>query len=151
MPKNMFYQNGLRFSCTRCSRCCREEPGYVFLSVTDVRKILEKISIPYDYFLEVYCRWIPSSEGDRLSLREKNNYDCIFWEKGGCALYEVRPFQCRSFPFWVSCLSSVEDWNRHAADCPGMNTGALHDCAEIDSWLAERRAQEFITRRTAPL
>ncbi|MDR3247725.1 MAG: YkgJ family cysteine cluster protein, partial [Treponema sp.] len=36
MAKQPFYANGLRFSCTRCSSCCRYESGYVFLSPEDV-------------------------------------------------------------------------------------------------------------------
>ncbi|HUX21603.1 MAG TPA: YkgJ family cysteine cluster protein, partial [Spirochaetia bacterium] len=34
-----FYQDGLRFECTRCDACCRHEPGYVFLSQTDLRRL----------------------------------------------------------------------------------------------------------------
>ena len=31
-----FYAEGLRFSCERCSACCRGEPGYVFLTKEDL-------------------------------------------------------------------------------------------------------------------
>ena len=30
MRADPFYAEGLRFACTRCSICCRGEPGYAF-------------------------------------------------------------------------------------------------------------------------
>ncbi|WP_408938899.1 YkgJ family cysteine cluster protein [Helicobacter sp. MIT 00-7814] len=30
------------------------------------------------------------------------NIECIFFENGKCAIYPVRPKQCRDFPFWES-------------------------------------------------
>jgi uncharacterized protein len=141
-----FYSKGLRFSCRRCSCCCRIDPGFVFLSQTDIPKILAKLNVSYDDFIKTYCRWIPFPDGEHASLREKENYDCIFWENGGCIMYEARPFQCRSFPFWLSTLRSKEDWDAHALDCPGMNTGTLFTESEIEGWLSERRSQRYITK-----
>ena len=74
----------------------------------------------------------------RLSLKEKPNLDCILWESGGCSVYEARPLQCRSFPFWSSCVASSEEWEYHARQCPGMGKGPLHSREEIDRWLALR-------------
>ena len=39
MGARVFYSDGLRFECTRCSRCCRHTPGYVFLSENDVERL----------------------------------------------------------------------------------------------------------------
>ncbi|MGI0406107.1 YkgJ family cysteine cluster protein [Helicobacter himalayensis] len=36
-------------------------------------------------------------EGDTI-----NGIECIFFENGKCAIYPVRPKQCRDFPFWES-------------------------------------------------
>jgi len=80
----------------------------------------------------------------RLSLKEKPNLDCILWENGGCSVYDARPLQCRSFPFWSSCVSSAEEWEFHAAQCPGIGTGPLHDRREIERWLAQRLNEGFL-------
>lgn len=96
-------------------------------------------------FAEKYCRIVDIGGFKRLSLQEKKNYDCIFWEEGGCRLYEVRPFQCRSFPFWQHHLGSREDWNAAARDCPGMNQGQFHSFEEIEAWLQKRLQEPFIT------
>ena len=48
-----------------------------------------------------------------------NNYACIFFDtvKKQCSVYEVRPLQCRTFPFW----SVFQRYPKEAdAECPGV-------------------------------
>jgi Fe-S-cluster containining protein len=152
--KPWFYARGLCFSCLRCSACCRYESGYVFLSLADVRVLAGTLGMGYGEFMEVYCRWIPSGEGtERLSLKEKSNYDCIFWgsfpgrpQSEGCSVYESRPLQCRAYPFWRSVLGSKGSWRRLALDCPGMDKGAFHSGGEIQSWLEKQEHEPVVTR-----
>ena len=128
-----FYANGLKFSCQKCSACCRFDPGYVFLTQPDVTKLALATSLSYINFIQVYCRWIPSGNGrELLSLKEKANYDCIMWGENGCGFYKDRPLQCKTFPFWESSVSSFAAWNAQAETCPGMNNGELHSQEEID-------------------
>ncbi|MDR1862849.1 MAG: YkgJ family cysteine cluster protein [Treponema sp.] len=155
--KRSFYDAGLCFSCLRCSACCRYESGYVFLSRIDVAILAETLKMGYTEFMETYCRWISSGRrADRLSLKEKSNYDCIFWgsfrnsgQGGGCGVYESRPLQCRAFPFWRSALDSEGDWKELAAGCPGMDKGAFHPGREIEAWLEKQDAEPAITRTGA--
>jgi uncharacterized protein len=144
MSEDVFYSNGLRFECTRCSRCCRHTPGYVFLSSKDADALARATGTTRKEFLETYCRKIDLGIVTRVSLKEKANLDCIFWENGGCSQYAARPLQCRSFPFWSATVSSREEWDIHARDCPGMNMGPLHTRREIDDWLARRREEGFL-------
>jgi Fe-S-cluster containining protein len=155
--KPFFYDQGLYFSCLRCSACCRYESGYVFLSRTDVGVLAGTLKMGYTEFMEAFCRWIPFREGtERLSLKEKSNYDCIFWgsfpgrdKSEGCTVYESRPLQCRAFPFWRSALGSRGGWRVLALDCPGMNKGAFHSGREIASWLEEQEDEPVLTRNTS--
>ena len=143
---NPFYAGGLRFSCMRCSTCCRFEAGYVFLSVEDTERLKADLNLDNDEFLRIYCRWIPSYKGlSRLSLKEKKNYDCIFWEEGGCTVYDARPLQCRAFPFWDSVLSSRVDWEMTSKSCPGVNKGSLHSEETIRNWLLLSQEKPIIT------
>jgi Fe-S-cluster containining protein len=149
MMEKPFYAEGLRFSCTRCSACCCHDPGYVFLSERDVATLVRALGMRYNDFVETYCRWISLPwTREQLSLKEKSNYDCIFW-KQGCSVYEQRPQQCRSFPFWQSVVISAEAWERAAASCPGMGKGALHTSMEIASWLEKEDAEIVICKRSA--
>jgi Fe-S-cluster containining protein len=135
MLKQPFYRDGLRFSCRRCSACCRHESGFVFLSEKDLGLLSAACNMQPADFVKTWCRWVPYEGGqDRLSLKEKSDYDCIFW-KEGCAVYESRPLQCRTFPFWLSVLRSREAWDMAGTGCPGINSGALHSREEIEACL----------------
>ena len=142
-----FYAQGLRFSCTRCSVCCRHEPGYVFLSKNDLELLAKGLQMKYTGIMQNYCRWVPAAGGEKqLSLKEKTGFDCIFWHDG-CSVYRFRPLQCRTFPFWKSTLSAPEAWE--GLSCPGIGKGALHSREYIENCLAQRIAEPIITRRGA--
>ena len=144
-----FYAGGLRFSCTRCSACCRHESGFVFLSETDLHRLAAARQMGYTEFVKTWCRWVPGGEGgERLSLKEKANYDCIFW-KDGCTVYEARPLQCRTFPFWRNVVNSPETWELAASGCPGMGSGTLHSREQVEAQLAARAADPVIERKAA--
>ena len=160
--KGKFYAQGLNFSCKRCSACCRFEAGYVFLSRKDASLLCAALSMDYDSFLKTYCRWVPEKSGSQqLSLKEKSNYDCVFWNSRqsdgslvnqgcfvdeGCFVYEARPLQCRTFPFWPSIMRSKHNWKMTAEDCPGMNQGALHSEDSIREMLSMRQAEPIISK-----
>jgi Fe-S-cluster containining protein len=145
MPHELpFYARGLRFSCARCSECCRIDPGFVFLREGDLSALVPALKTKYAEFIQRYCRWTPDVDGkERLSLKEKANYDCILWSNG-CACYEARPLQCRTYPFWPSMLASRKTWE--AMSCPGMGRGTLHSREEIEALLALQSAEPIIER-----
>jgi hypothetical protein len=62
------------------------------------------------------------SVGDRVSLIEQANGACIFLDEptGACGVYEVRPRQCRTYPFWPAIVATEAAWQREAAKCPGI-------------------------------
>jgi Fe-S-cluster containining protein len=141
-----FCGEGLRFTCVRCSGCCRHESGFVFLSRKDAAALAETLGVSLDEFIAAYCRWAPGERGrKRLSLKEKPNFDCVFWD-GGCAVYEARPLQCRAFPFWPRNLASRRAWDSVAAYCPGAGKGTLHPRPEIERLLAEQAKAAIIEK-----
>ena len=148
MLEKLFYEKGLHFACQRCSSCCRHDPGFVFLSEKDVDILVDALKMRYNDFIETYCRWIRAGDGiEKLSLKEQSNYDCIFW-KNGCILYEARPLQCRTFPFWRSMVRSKAAWDGSKEYCPGMDRGPLHSRDEIEARLTQRDNEPIIERKT---
>ena len=142
-----FYKDGLRFSCQRCSSCCRHDPGFVNLSEIDLEKLTKWATLEREDFIERYCRWVEKPDGwEYLCLKEKPNYDCILWESG-CVAYDARPFQCSSYPFWSSLVTDEDWWEANGRDCPGVNKGALHSREEIARHLPRRRAEPYIRRK----
>ena len=78
--------------------------------------------------------------GFRTSIIEEPvSKDCIFLKEGRCGIYQVRPTQCRSWPFWTSNLGNAGEWNEAARMCPGINKGRLFSYAEIEN--IKRRKQ----------
>jgi len=146
-----FYEDGLRFECTRCSRCCRFDPGYVFLSYNDLNRLLHHTGLEKDEFLGEYCRAVFMQGVYRLSLKEKRNYDCIFWSQDGCEVYDARPLQCRSFPFWPDNLTDRQRWDSIGQSCPGINRGTLHSSGEVESWMTLRESEPIIVLKPGEL
>jgi hypothetical protein len=102
-------------------------------------------------FLAEFCRKVNVNGLVRISLKEHANFDCVFWAKGGCSVYEHRPLQCRSYPFWPANLDSRESWDDLEKECPGVNIGKLHTREEIETWLELRRIEPHIDDRVSPL
>lgn len=124
-----WYAAGLRFKCTRCGDCCRGEPGYVWVNFDETERMAALLGMPFREFEASFLRRV----GRRISLIEKDNGDCVFWENGiGCRVYNVRPVQCRHFPFWLQNIESPEAWERACRRCLGMGHGKLYSADEIE-------------------
>ena len=87
----MFYDDGLCFECQRCLYCCSQEPGYVFLSEKDIENGSQVLGLSKEEFIAIYCRYVDYGNYSMVSLKEKDNYDCIFLTKNGCSLKMVAP------------------------------------------------------------
>ncbi len=142
-----FYDGGLKFSCRQCSFCCRGFPGVVLMDETDLERLAKWADVTREQFIQMYCRWVESDDGfEYLSLREKRNMECIFWNNG-CESYEARPVQCRTYPFWTKVLKSRETWDEEGKSCPGINSGENHPQEEIETELSKYQARNPIKRR----
>jgi len=73
----------------------------------------------------------------RISLVDKPNLDCVFWD-GGCTVYDIRPRQCRTFPFWRENVASPKAWRKTETRCPGVGEGPLYDLGRIQKLAADR-------------
>ncbi len=138
-----FYDNGLRFSCKPgCRYCCGVEPGYVFVTIDDLQKLASHLCLSRKEFLLRYCRKVPMGSISYVSLLEKDNHDCVFLNEQGCGVYEARPVQCATYPFWNTVLSDTRSWEAESSWCPGIGTGELHDKEEIERMLKMREGVE---------
>jgi uncharacterized protein len=123
-----WYKDGLPFTCTRCGHCCTGAPGFVWVTEEEIEAIAAFRGEPVGEFRALYTR---KAKG-KVSLREKANDDCVFWDKDrGCTVYPVRPAQCRTWPFWASNVETPEAWEKTVAVCPGSGRGELIPVEEI--------------------
>ncbi len=132
--KPKWYAAGLHFHCCQCGQCC-SGPGEGFIWVTkkEIEMIADYLKITEDQLRDQYLTRI----GIRTSIIEEPvSKDCIFLERiegqKKCRIYEVRPNQCRVWPFWNDNLKSPQTWNQAAQRCPGVNKGRLYSFEEIE-------------------
>lgn len=139
MASPVFYEDGLLFSCSRCSACCRGGPGYVFLAKSDLRALMSYLRLDLRSLFKEYCRLVDTGTGLTLSLCEKPRFDCVFWADGDCEVYPARPVQCLTYPFWASILDGCESWVDEARHCPGVGIGERRSKEYIEDCLFARR------------
>lgn len=125
---------GLRFQCTMCGNCCTGPPGFVHFTDDEAGAIAHLLGVEKSEFLDRYTHATPAGR----SLKEQRTsfgFDCIFLEraegKATCGIYQARPEQCRTWPFWKSNLRTEKTWAALRRTCPGVDQGPLHDPAYI--------------------
>jgi uncharacterized protein len=144
-----WFSRGLQFTCTQCGNCCSGGPGFVWISRPEITKLADFLKISRKELVGKYCRKV----GRQLALKEikhprHGGYDCIFIKeipadtssgegkvvhsKRICSVYEARPLQCRTWPFWEGNLASPRAWQRAARTCLGMNRGKTFDREKIE-------------------
>lgn len=126
-----WYRDGLKFQCTQCGDCCGGDPGYVFVDEDETRAMAERLDLTVDEFEHQFIRKV----GRRRSLKEYPDGDCVLLDPNTrrCLVYEARPIQCRTWPFWDSNLASPEDWAETCDVCPGSGRGKLYTLDAIEA------------------
>lgn len=118
LDNDAWYKDGLHFKCTGCGKCCTGSPGYVWLTEEDIKRFCKHLHISREDFLTRYTM----SVHNRISLKEVGKkYDCIFYKDKKCTVYDARPSQCRTFPWWLSNLKSKENWIDASNYCEGIH------------------------------
>lgn len=126
--EQLWYRDGLQFSCTKCGTCCTGEPGYVWVEDEEIADIADALGMSPE---EVERKYVKHVDRHR-SLKELENGACVFFEADvGCTIYRHRPAQCRTWPFWPSNIRSPEAWRQTAKACPGCNQGRLYTVDQI--------------------
>lgn len=139
-----WYARGLRFTCTQCGNCCTGGPGYVWITHEEIERLARHLDLTPEQVVDRYCRKV----NGRFSLKERRtsegNYDCIFLTEAPpdsgdplalprriCAVYDARPLQCRTWPFWKENLTSKARWDHSSGRCPGINQGRRFTLRQI--------------------
>jgi Fe-S-cluster containining protein len=129
MNDRPWFKDGLRFECTQCGDCCTGSPGYVWVNKEEIEALAAGLGIDVPAFERQYVRQV----GARKSLVEYSNGDCVFFDGASrkCQVYDLRPRQCRTWPFWDSNVRTPETWERTCEVCPGSGKGNLVTVDEI--------------------
>lgn len=133
-----WYADGLRFSCTQCGNCCTGPTGFVWFTEEEAEGLARKVGVSVPDFYRDFARKIHG----QWSLNERKTefgHDCIFLDrttipgKAICGVYEARPSQCRTWPFWPENVRTPRTWQtvKRVTPCPGMDNGKLIPIEQI--------------------
>lgn len=106
-------------ACRSCpGHCCSGDSGYVWISPTEANALAEFLGLNA---LDFYREYTYRKDG-KVSLKECVDGDvfrCVFFDAMAkmCRVYEARPVQCRTYPFWEWNKSRVSDL---IDECPGI-------------------------------
>ncbi|MDU7070418.1 YkgJ family cysteine cluster protein [Campylobacter ureolyticus] len=105
--------------CEICKgKCCTGESGYIWINENEIKDLAKYLNLSLDEFKFKYLEKF----GVRYSIKEsiyKNGYKCTFFDekKLNCSIYEHRPKQCRTFPFWEYFK---KNYNELEKECIGV-------------------------------
>lgn len=138
VDKNL-YRDGIRFECTGCGECCKARHGYGFIYVTleERRRLAKHLKLTTQAFTRRHCE---KTDGF-FHLREPSN-DCQFLDGERCRVYQARPQQCRTWPFWPENMNARTWRTEVERDCPGVGAGRLYTAEEIEGYLSEEKRRE---------
>lgn len=129
-------ERGLHFSCTMCGNCCTGPPGFVLVNDREADALALRLGMTAEEFIATYTH--QTYAGRSLTeVASPTGFDCVFLDrqkipgKAVCGVYEDRPAQCRTWPFWKSNLHSRSHWERASRNCPGINTGTGYTVQQI--------------------
>jgi len=123
-----WYAEGLRFRCTACGQCCTGEPGHVWVTPEEIKRIAKARGLSKNTFRQRFVRRV----GKRFSLKEHENGDCCMLKDGKCSVYAAKPLRCTTFPFWEPVLTDRREWEETKERCEGIDQGDLYTRAEIE-------------------
>lgn len=109
----------MRFACVRgCTLCCRQ-PGFVYLTESDLERAAARLGLSTPAFERRYVYRTRHT----LRLRKPRGASCYFLHEQGCLLHPAKPTQCRLYPFWPEIMEERGGWLREASFCPGIGRG----------------------------
>jgi len=100
----------------------------VYLMESEVSALAGVLGLSDQEFLDGYTR-----EEEGWTLLEPRGSSCVFLGGNGqCGVYEARPVQCRTWPFWRENLTSPEAFEGLVGGiCAGAGCGRLYSADQI--------------------
>jgi uncharacterized protein len=137
-----WWEKGVQFECQGSGKCCvsRGEYGFVYMTGKDRVRMAKVRGLKTKDFMEQFCE---KTDGVWHLREDRKNGDCIFLEGGNrCGVYEGRPDQCRTWPFWPEVMNA-KTWKKEvAAFCPGIGKGRTYTADEIRATIAKQAKSE---------
>jgi uncharacterized protein len=132
------------FRCKQCGTCCRcgeTDSNLVMVFPDEIRSIISACGRSWNSVAQPYPETIDHQNGARYTLgwclRRENDH-CHFLKENLCAIYEQRPWICRTYPFFL------EDNELKVSRCEGLGQMISEQDATMIAFhlLQRHRAEE---------
>lgn len=106
-------------ACSKCGgKCCTGDSGYIWIDESEIESLSKFLELTNQVFKERYL----DKFGLRYSIKEvkfKGGYACCFFDQKAlnCSIYDYRPKQCKTFPFWDYFKQNFKELER---ECIGV-------------------------------
>lgn len=118
MDSHILINNGFSFSfnpilCAECrGKCCKStnKPSYLWITLEELGRIASFLNITEPDFKKNFLRRENGLHNIK-DIKVDGIYSCIFLDipSGKCSIYDVRPKQCRDYPFWDYYKNNCDD------------------------------------------
>ena len=121
------------YKCNKCPGYCCSYP-VIPLKKRDVERLAEHFGLS---FKDARRKFTKVDGDEPYAMRRKEDVHfgriCRFFDtkERRCTVYEARPVQCRTWPFWPENVESPEDWEHVTQICPGSGKGRHYSADEI--------------------
>ena len=77
-------------------------------------------------------RFLTDVTGIGMGIRLTRQGQCsLLNEQMQCSVYEVRPQQCRTYPYWPEIFYNEQTWHDEGRRCEGIGRGEIIPIDEI--------------------
>ena len=129
MSSKVFLAEGIQFQCQGSGNCCVSHGSYgnVYVTPSDRKALARALGLKPSVFTRKFCQ----RKLGVWKLKDGDTKDCLFLKNKRCTVYQARPTQCRTWPFWPEVMNA-KAWNREVASfCPGVGKGRVWPVEEI--------------------
>ena len=108
--------------CNSCKgNCCIGESGYIWINSQEIQALAFHLKISSEDLKKRYLNKIEYKYSIKEIQLASNNYACCFFDldKKQCSVYDARPNQCRTFPFWDYFKKNEEEVYK---ECPAIRS-----------------------------
>ena len=137
---NSFWAEGIQFQCQGSGKCCVSHGGYghVWMTLEDRKRMAGVLKMKLKDFTKTYCEL----KDEVYRLKDGVTEDCVFLKDKRCSVYEGRPTQCRTWPFWPEVMNARTWTDEVKAFCPGVGVGRTWTPAEVEAQLKDQTRSE---------
>ena len=135
-----WWSKGIQFECQGSGQCCVSHGGYgyVYMTKEDRIRMALHLRLTTKEFSKQYCE----KQDGIYHLKDGEEGRCQFLEDKRCGVYQGRPTQCRTWPFWPEVMDAKTWASDVATFCPGVGKGKVWTKEEITEQLKLQELSE---------